>query len=58
MCELILKMDPHIAIFKMKLVEVIVSWLTIRLYKLERIFLQQVDLKSVLDSKDFLLNKF
>ena len=30
----------------------------IRLYKLERIFSQQVDLKSALDSKDFLLNNF
>ena len=28
--------------------------LNIRLYKLERIFSQQVDLKSALDSKDFL----
>ena len=27
---------------------------SIRLYKLERIFSQQVDLKSALDSKDFL----
>ena len=30
----------------------------IRLYKLERIFSQQVDLKSALGSKDFLLNNF
>ena len=29
-----------------------------RLYKLERIFSQQMDLKSALDSKDFLLNTF
>ena len=33
-------------------------YLSIRLYKLERVFLQQVDLKSALDSNDFLLNNF
>ena len=33
-------------------------YIHIRLYKLKRIFSQQVDLKSALDSKDFLPIKF
>ncbi len=37
-------------------VAAIIIEMTSRLYNLERIYPQQVDLKSALDSKDFLLN--